>query len=168
MAESHVSPGESRDHNERGQNEADARDKQARKPGTLVTDVNGEFARAGARNQIAGAEQIEEFFAREPLASPDEFVLHDGNVRSGTTEGREPQTKKKCRQLAQRSGAGMLIRGSDRCPCGIFRHVCGLSPMMRRDGRRGTTGPRRQSEGTAAPSTWSSPYGLPLRQATSP
>ena len=36
---------------------------------------------------IASAEQIEEFFTREPLSPADEFIFHDRDVRCRSSEG---------------------------------------------------------------------------------
>jgi hypothetical protein len=63
-----------------------------RRAGTLY---DRQFAGGWSRNKIAGAEQIEKFFAREPSVLLDEFMLHHGNVCRRTAKSRGAQLQRK-------------------------------------------------------------------------
>jgi hypothetical protein len=65
--------------------------------------VDGQLAGAGAGDQIACAEQVEEFLAREPAAAAHEFVFHDGDVRGGSTEGGDAEPQKEGGEFAERT-----------------------------------------------------------------
>lgn len=66
-----------------------------------VPDMDGEFRRIGAGDEVGRAHQIQKFVFREPTAMADHFVFHHGDVRSRSAEGREAQTKEQPGQFGQ-------------------------------------------------------------------
>src|SRR5277367_3661268 len=107
---SNVGPRKDAHDQSRGGNETNARDEQPFPTCPQITNVNGQFAGTGAGNEIAGAEQIEKFLAGEPLATANQLVFHDGDVRRRAAEGGGSEPQKKQREFTQ----GMIGRGGTR------------------------------------------------------
>lgn len=107
-AEADVGPGERCDNDGRRKDEAHAPEDQPEPAALLVTDEDRQLRRAGAGDEIRRAEQVQEPLGREPSASPDNLVLHDGDVSRRASECREAESKKeegKLGELRARPGA---------------------------------------------------------------
>jgi len=65
--------------------------------------MNSHFAGTRPRNEIACADQIEEFLARKPLSPADEFVFHYGDVCRWSPESGRAQPEKKQSELIERN-----------------------------------------------------------------
>jgi hypothetical protein len=65
-----------------------------------VANVDREFGRVGAWDQVRGADVIEEALTSHPLSPPNHLVFHQRNVRGGAAEPRCSQPQKEQRELA--------------------------------------------------------------------
>ena len=87
----------------RWKNKARATDKQPRPPGAQIADMDGEFTGTGPGNQVACAEQVEEFFAGKPFPAADQLIFHDRDMRRRPAKRGDPKPQEEKGQLFQRS-----------------------------------------------------------------
>jgi hypothetical protein len=87
LAESHVQVGDRHHDQYSGQNEARAGNQEADRPATHMPDVDRQFCRVRAGNQVRRAEVVEELLAREPFSAHHDFLFHHRDVRGRSTEG---------------------------------------------------------------------------------
>ena len=56
-------------------------------------DVDRHLGRVGTRDEIGGADEVEELVARHPLPTTHHFIFHHREVRRGTAKGRAAEAK---------------------------------------------------------------------------
>ena len=76
-------------------------DEQSRPAAAIATDVDHQFGRGRAGDEVAGAEVIEELFLAEPAASLDDLPLQHGDVGGGPSEGRRAELEEEPGDLPQ-------------------------------------------------------------------
>ena len=92
---------------------ADAGGQKTRHAGAATPDVDREFGRIGAREQVHCTQQVEKLLIRHPAPPPDHLVAHQGNVGRWSAEADHPQLEEQRDQLAE-----LGIRGTDDGPRG--------------------------------------------------
>ena len=134
LAKTDVEPSETGDHQCCRKNETATCDQQTSPTGAQVANVNSHFARTGSRYQIACANQVEEFFTREPLSPADELVFHDSDVRCRSSEGCRAQPQKEQSELTERN-LSLFGNGIWRLKGWLFSHELRpvFLPTMRRE-----------------------------------
>src|SRR5277367_1621621 len=98
-----VEPSDTGDHQCRWKNEAGTSDQQTSPTGTQIADMNSNFTRTRSRNEIACAEQVEEFFTRKPPSPANELIFHDRDVCCRSSESSRAQPEKEQSKLIERN-----------------------------------------------------------------
>ena len=110
-----IDPGDAHHEQERRDNEADARQQQPVPLRQPITDMDREFGRTGAGNQVRSAEQIQELLLRQPLTPLHDLRLHQRDMRGRSAERSQPEPKKQERKPGKRRGRRRLRIGNIRC-----------------------------------------------------
>ena len=79
-------------------------------PPALVPDVDGHLRGVRAGDEVGGAEQVEGPLSAHPAATPDDLVLHHGDVRGGPSERGRAQPEEEPCQLSHAGGLGKIGR----------------------------------------------------------
>jgi hypothetical protein len=62
-------------------------------PPKAIANLDRHFGGVGARDQVDDAQKIEEFLSHQPLAVPDNILLHHRNLRSRPSASRRPKAQ---------------------------------------------------------------------------
>ena len=108
-AGTNVGPGDRADDHEGGQDERGSGDQQPGHARTQAAEMNGELGGVGARNQVRGADEIEERLARDPAAAAHDLVFHQRDMRGRTAESDRAQLQEDDGQLTQPSGVHRVV-----------------------------------------------------------
>ncbi len=100
-AEFHVDPRAPHDDQHRRQDETGAGDDQPPRAGPQSADVDGHLGGVWARDEVGGPNHVEEGFVIEPAPASHHFILHQRNVRRGSTESDHAELEKEEREFAQ-------------------------------------------------------------------
>jgi hypothetical protein len=85
--EADIEPCQGKDHQHGRGDEAETAEQQTRPTRAQITNVDRHFGRVGTRDEIGRSEQIEELFVGQPLATHDDLIVHEPNVRGWSAEG---------------------------------------------------------------------------------
>lgn len=88
MTKPDIGPSQAKCGQRRGQGETDAAEQQACPTCLGVADIDGQFSRARAGNEIGHAQEVKKAFARQPLPPTNDFVFHHRNVSCWATISR--------------------------------------------------------------------------------
>src|SRR5712691_3644296 len=80
FTEMYVAPCQDCDNDCCRSNKTTSRDEQSYPSGAQVANMYGQFARTRAWNQIARAEQVEEFLTRKPPSAAHKLIFHYGDM----------------------------------------------------------------------------------------
>ena len=130
-----------------------------------MADVDRQLGRVRPGDEVRRAEQVEELLVRQPLAAPDDLVLHHRDVRGGAAEGGRAQPEEEQRQFTQ----GCSLGAAHGCRIGPQDRAVGT---VRNRGKFGAyPGPglrRRAEEPHARESMDAALRALPLDAARAP
>ncbi len=98
-----VDRSDNRDEKRRRQDKAAPCHQESRPSALPDSDMNRHLGGVWPGNQVGRTEQVEKLLTREPRATPDDFILHHGDVRRRAAEGGGAQFEKEERQLSERN-----------------------------------------------------------------
>jgi hypothetical protein len=100
--------------------------------------VNRDFGGVRSRNQIDGADEVEELIARQPATAANELGLHQRDVRGGTAEAYSAEFEKDKGQLEETGSRARRVHRVDpivAAPALIWGLAPVLAPILRSQNR---------------------------------